>query len=149
MPFDLLYEDAPSGRLAPRPGSRGPRARSRRRGACAALSGAAAEDRAAAYYLSRGARIIARNFRAERLYGGGEIDLIVRIDDVLVFVEVKSRRTLEAALTATSPAQWRRLESAALRFMMLEQMGEADCRFDLVAFDRDGCREVLENAHGH
>ncbi len=39
------------------------------------------------YYRQRGAAILARNWRG----GGGELDLVAREDDTLVFIEVKTR----------------------------------------------------------
>jgi putative endonuclease len=50
------------------------------------------ETRAASFLEARGYRIVARNVRADRV----EIDLIVRRQDTLVFVEVKSRRANRA-----------------------------------------------------
>ncbi len=52
--------------------------------------GAGGEDRAASFLESRGFEIIERNYRFGR---AGEIDLIARRGDLLVFVEVKSRNT--------------------------------------------------------
>jgi putative endonuclease len=46
------------------------------------------EARALAFLLEKGYEVVAQNFRAAR----GEIDLIVRKEEVLVFVEVKQRR---------------------------------------------------------
>ncbi len=51
--------------------------------------GAEGEERAAEHLKLRGYRIIARNVRA----GGVEIDLIARRGSVVVFVEVKTRRS--------------------------------------------------------
>src|SRR6185437_3918670 len=70
-------------------------------------------ERAAARYLrSKGLRIITRGYRT-RL---GEIDLIARDGDTLVFVEVKSRRRGVPA-EAVTLAKQRRLTLAALQFL--------------------------------
>jgi putative endonuclease len=53
------------------------------------------EAQAARFLEARGYRIVARNVRADRV----EIDLIVRRGAMLVFVEVKSRRTVRTALS--------------------------------------------------
>lgn len=50
-------------------------------------AGAEAEEAACAFLEDRGLRIVERNFRAR----GGEIDLVAREGDVLVFVEVRFR----------------------------------------------------------
>jgi putative endonuclease len=86
-------------------------------------------EREAARYLRRqGFRILIRGYRTPR----GEIDLIARDGDTVVFVEVKARRRGEPAEAVTLEKQ-RRLTLAALefatRFGLLEQRG----RFDVVA----------------
>jgi putative endonuclease len=53
-----------------------------------AAAGARAEAMAAEFLVARGLTIVARNFRIRR----GEIDLIARDGDTLVFVEVRLRR---------------------------------------------------------
>lgn len=118
----------------------------RRVGRGAAHTGRAAEARVRRLYERLGARVLAERWRPGRDYGGGEVDLIVRLDGVVVFVEVKARRTRAEAADAISPAQWRRLEAAALRFMMTLETGEADMRFDVALCGRDGTVEVIENA---
>jgi len=116
------------------------------RGRSATFSGAAAETRTARRYEADGWRVMARNWRADRLHGGGEIDLIVARGDMLTFVEVKTRRSLGEAAVALRPAQRLRLEAAALRFSELHGEGLGEMRFDLALCDRDGRLEVLENA---
>lgn len=52
--------------------------------------GRAGEDRAAAHLTARGFQILARNWRAP----GGELDVVACAGAHLVFVEVKTRRTV-------------------------------------------------------
>jgi putative endonuclease len=86
-------------------------------------------ERAAARYVRRqGFRILLRGYRTAR----GEIDLIARDGDVLVFVEVKTRRQGEPAEAVTAEKQ-RRLTLAALRFLKEHGLLEQRCRFDVVA----------------
>jgi putative endonuclease len=86
-------------------------------------------ERAAARYLrGRGYRILVRNFRTAL----GEIDLIARDGNTLVFVEVKSRRRGEPAEAVTSDKQ-RRLTLAALQFLKRYGLLEQPSRFDVVA----------------
>jgi putative endonuclease len=59
-----------------------------RRGRSAYLSGLAAEDQAARAYLKRGAELLVRRHRN----AAGEIDLILRDNGILIFVEVKQRK---------------------------------------------------------
>ncbi len=53
--------------------------------------GRAGEDRAAAHLTGLGYRILDRNWRCDQ----GELDIVAKRDRTLVFVEVKTRRTLD------------------------------------------------------
>lgn len=86
-------------------------------------------ERAAARFLRRrGCRILLRGYRTPQ----GEIDLIARDGDTLVFVEVKSRRRGEPA-EAVTPEKQRRLTLAALHFLKANRLLDTPCRFDVVA----------------
>ncbi len=86
-------------------------------------------ERAAARYLRRhGMRILYRRYGT--LWG--EIDLIARDGEILVFTEVKTRRHGVPA-EAVTPEKERRLTMAALHFLRLHGLLEARCRFDIVA----------------
>jgi putative endonuclease len=91
--------------------------------------GAAAEALAASYLATRGLTIVQRNYRCR----GGEIDLIARDGEVLVFVEVRLRRNRAFGTAAESitAAKRRRLRLAARHY--LARLGrEPPCRFDAV-----------------
>ena len=94
--------------------------------------GAAGEQLARRHLEQRGYRFVATNWR--RPYG--EFDLIMRDGNVLVFVEVKTRRgerlvTAEESLTA---AQARRLLRGAQFFLAeREELASLFWRIDLVA----------------
>jgi putative endonuclease len=86
-------------------------------------------ERAAARYLRRrGLRIITRGYRTPR----GEIDLIAREGDTLVFAEVKTRRTGAPAEAVTTEKQ-RRLSLAALHFLKRFRLLDQRMRFDVVS----------------
>ena len=94
--------------------------------------GAAAEALAAGYLAARGLTIVQRNYRCR----GGEIDLIARDREVLVFVEVRLRRNRAFGTAAESitAAKRRRLRLAARHY--LARLGrEPPCRFDAVLLD--------------
>jgi len=111
-------------------------------------TGISAESRAAAWLIARGYRILARRFRTRF----GEIDIVARRRDTLVFVEVKARPTLDEAAYAVTPQQRRRIIAAAQMWLAGHPEHEAlACRFDAVlvapkslprhltaAFDLDG-----------
>jgi putative endonuclease len=86
-------------------------------------------ERAAARFLRRrGLRVLARGYRTRH----GEIDLIARDGDTLVFIEVKSRRRGVPAEAVTEEKQ-RRITLAALHFLRKHGLLEVRCRFDIVA----------------
>lgn len=130
---------------SPVPAPRRDAERRRSRGRCAGHAGRAAETMAAGRYAAQGWHEVARNWRADRLHGGGELDLVMSRDGVLVFIEVKARRSLDEAMESLRPAQMRRLAAAAERFVELLGDGPRDMRFDLVACDRWGRVEITEN----
>lgn len=90
--------------------------RARRRASTVAL-GSGGERAAADFLIARGYHILERNFRCR----GGEVDLIALDGGVLVFVEVKVRRTLSRgapieAVTAVKQARVRRAAQEYLTF---------------------------------
>ncbi len=111
------------------------------KGRSAYLHGLTAEDVAARLYEARGAAVLARRMRNE----AGEVDLIAREGEAVVFVEVKARRARDAAAESLSKAQMARLGAAA-EIWMAEHAPGADMRFDVVLTDRDGGAEIIENA---
>lgn len=72
-------------------------------------AGRNAENAAALWLQIKGYRVLERRARTPAC----EIDLVVRKGRMLVFVEVKSRRTIAAAREAVTPDLRRRLEQAA------------------------------------
>lgn len=94
--------------------------------------GAAGERLARRHLEQEGYIFTAANWR----YPGGELDLVMRDGEVLVFVEVKTRRgeRLGAAEESVSAAQTRRLLRAAQMFLA-ERADLADLfwRIDLVS----------------
>jgi putative endonuclease len=99
-------------------------------------TGAAAEAAAAAFLERAGLRVVERNVR----FSHGEIDLVCRDGDVLVFVEVKSRRAHwddGPAAAVSGLKQWR-LTRLARHYLKWRRLGEPRCRFDVVAVTTDG-----------
>ncbi|MBT4932016.1 MAG: YraN family protein [Rhodospirillaceae bacterium] len=76
-----------------------------------------------------GYRILQRGYQA----AGGEIDIIARRGNILAFIEVKARKSLDDALHALGPQQRRRIERTALAFLAQNhQLSTCDARFDLI-----------------
>lgn len=82
------------------------------------------------YLLARGASILARNYAAQ----GGEIDLIVLWEGVIVFVEVKYRSTPLHGTGAESVtlAKRRRIGRAALSYLHAHHLLDRSARFDVI-----------------
>jgi putative endonuclease len=101
-------------------------------GASRAARGAAAEALAADFLRARGCIIVERNYRC-RL---GEIDLIARFGDTLLFVEVRLRARADygGAAASISAAKRRRMQRAA-RHYLGSQAHAPNCRFDAILLD--------------
>lgn len=87
-------------------------------------------EQIAADYLTRhGYELVEANWRCPQ----GEVDLIARQADTLVFVEVRTRREgIEAAFESITPRKRQILERTA--FLYLEaQNSDADWRIDVIA----------------
>nr|WP_321981071.1 YraN family protein [uncultured Cohaesibacter sp.] len=79
----------------------------------------------------KGFEIIKRRYKAQ----GGEIDLICRKDDLIVFLEVKYRDCLDDALYAITPRNQGRIVAAASHYIAeSEEEPASSYRFDIMAF---------------
>jgi putative endonuclease len=95
-------------------------------------------ERAAKRHLkTKGLKFLTANFRSER----GEIDLVFRERDCLVFVEVKTRSSEDwgRPAAAVDKERRRRLTRAALDYLRLLKNPKVKTRFDIVeVLLRDG-----------
>jgi putative endonuclease len=100
------------------------------------------EDLACRELVRRGYAIVARRYRRR----GGELDIIARDGDTLVFVEVKTRRghRFGQAAEAVSFIKRRRLARLAMGYVMRQHLTNCPCRFDVVSIHFDGRRPVIE-----
>jgi putative endonuclease len=91
--------------------------------------GARAEALAAQFLASQGLAIVARNFRTRM----GEIDIVARDREMLVFVEVRKRRSAAygGAIASITAAKRMRLIAAAKGYLAMIGK-EPPCRFDAV-----------------
>jgi putative endonuclease len=97
--------------------------------------GAWGEDLALRYLIKRGYKLLERNYRTRR----GEIDLIVRKDDTLVFVEVKLRRGSGYGdpLEAVTPHKQNTLRSVAEHYLYTRKAQFDTLRFDVIGILAD------------
>lgn len=114
-------------------------------GAVSYYAGLAAEDQVAAHYRRAGARIDGHRWRGRY---GGEIDLIGRDGDTVIFIEVKRARCHAWAAERLSERQMRRICISVEEWLA----GHPECanlnvRFDLALVDAQGEIAILENAY--
>jgi putative endonuclease len=105
-------------------------------------------ERLAVEYLKlKGYRIVETNYRSSQ----GEIDIIARDKDTLVFVEVKARhsRRFGSAKGAVTPAKQRKISMAALTYLKKHRAMQSRARFDVVTIQTVNGKasiEVIANA---
>jgi putative endonuclease len=129
MPFDFVQDSVSHRKSA--------------RGLTSYQAGKAAEAAVARYYEDRGTSICARRWRGQV----GEIDLIGRRGDEVIFVEVKQSRSHDQAAGHISQAQIGRIFATVEEYVAGEPKGLlTDVRIDLALVDGQGRIKVLENA---
>jgi len=88
------------------------------------------EDLAASYLQKQGYKIIQRNYKTMI----GEIDIIARDGDDLVFIEVKTRESLEYGHPFESVNKNKRRKIANVAMLYLKRLKDIPpCRFDVVS----------------
>lgn len=113
------------------------------RGRTAYHSGLAAEDQVSQFYDRSGRPIIARRWRGST----GEIDLIAREGDTVVFIEVKKSSSHALAAERLTWSQQQRIMATASEFVGGEPLGQnTEIRFDVALVDGMGRIEIIENA---
>lgn len=104
--------------------------------------GSFGERKAARVYEDAGYRVVARNWRC----GEGELDLVLRRGDVLVFAEVKTRSSDSFGMPseAVTPAKQARIRRLARRFCAETGERARRWRFDVVSVLR-GRVEIIDD----
>lgn len=108
--------------------------------------GRSGEAVAEAYLRARRFRIVARNYRCR----AGEIDLVARDGEAVVFVEVRSRRGANAGtgLESVTGAKQARVALVAQHYLSRHGLGEAPSRFDVVGIDFATDPPVVDHVRG-
>jgi len=85
------------------------------------IIGSQAEDRACQYLQDQGLKLIARNYRTRR----GEIDLVMKSNNVIVFVEVRYRSSNQYGSPGDSitPAKRKKIIAAAQEYLVSHGYG--------------------------
>jgi putative endonuclease len=106
------------------------------------------ETAAEGYLAAKGYAILARNYRA----WGGEIDIIAKDGDYIVFIEVKYRRQTAYGrpVAAITQKKRRAMVAAAYGYLADNGRGDENCRFDIIeVFGREQLDiNHIENAFG-
>ncbi|UCE51582.1 MAG: YraN family protein [Desulfobacterales bacterium] len=111
------------------------------------IFGEKGESIAVRYLKKKGYKILEKNYRTKL----GEIDIIAKDKDTIVFVEVKSRRSWQFGNPkgAVTPAKQRKISKVALYYLKTNDRSNAKARFDVVTITatRDKSKiEIIKNA---
>ena len=89
------------------------------------------EDLALAFLEQKGFKPVARNYR----FRGGELDLVMRDGDILVFIEVRTKHAVNRGtpLETVDFKKRRQIERTARYFLAREKISDdVFCRFDVI-----------------
>lgn len=106
------------------------------------LTGSEGEAVAARYLKKKGYTIVGQNFACRF----GEIDVIARNREYVVFVEVKTRKSEEfaAAREFVTPAKQARVQKAAMLWLQQNET-ELQPRFDVIEVVGQGLRQKINH----
>ncbi len=106
-------------------------------------AGRRGEALAAIAYRLRGYTILETRFKTKV----GEIDLIARKKNVIVFIEVKHRATIDAGVYSVTNAQSRRIDGAANLFMAkMRALDHCERRNDIVITGATRWPHIIKDA---
>lgn len=101
------------------------------------------EKKAKSFLKEKGYKIIAENFRVKQ----GEIDLIVKKKNVLVFVEVKTRKTnfFGPPQAAVNFQKQRKIKTIAKLFLLKNEFKNYKKRFDVISIVYENQKTNIEH----
>lgn len=110
------------------------------------ITGAIGEKLAVSYLIKNNYKIIDRNFKCKL----GEIDIIATIDDVVVFVEVKTRKSLIYGYPyeAVTLSKQQKIIKTAHSYIKLKKIMDKQYRFDIIEVYLNGSIRInhIKNA---
>ena len=88
------------------------------------------EQMAVDYLKKKDYKILECNFKCK----SGEIDIIAKYKDVLVFVEVKTRTTIKYGMPkeAVNYRKQQKIRNVALVYLKFKRLMNSSCRFDVI-----------------
>jgi putative endonuclease len=110
------------------------------------LVGIQGENRAVAELERLGYAVLARRYRTRH----GEIDIVARDGETIVFVEVKAKESAEfgTGAAAVTARKQRRVISMAVDYLARNRLTSCPCRFDVVAIDGVGEDATITHYQG-
>jgi putative endonuclease len=110
--------------------------------------GKSGEKMASRFLRKKGYRILELNYRTRR----GEIDIIARNGQTLVFIEVKTRKSafLDSPQAAVTVKKQRQISMVAQEYLDSNNLFDSEARFDVIAISLKAGEETqiehIENA---
>ena len=100
------------------------------------------EDIACKFLKKNGYQIMERNYRNK----AGEIDIIARDKDDIVFVEIKTKLSKDFAQPELSvnPSKQRKIVKTALTYLMVKGIKKTGCRFDVIGITGEKEQRKIE-----
>jgi putative endonuclease len=104
------------------------------------------EDHASAYLIKKGYRILERNI----YIGGGEIDIVARKEDLIIFIEVKTRKEASyiESLDVLDERKSQQLADCCEEYMTKKNLLSFDYRIDLIYVIISGIGSRIEQFKG-
>jgi putative endonuclease len=93
------------------------------------------EDRAAARFRALGFAVVERNWRSPERELPGELDVIARRGELVVFCEVKARRGRGMAVMAVDEVKQGRVRALAEAWLRVHEVADVDVRFDVITVE--------------
>ena len=108
-------------------------------------TGRLGEDLAARYLLDQGYIVVERNYRKRF----GEVDIIAREKQTLVFIEVKTRQSQQygSPFEAVDSRKQRQLTKIALDYLLTHRHDGGEARFDVIAVVLDKQQTLVTIDH--
>ena len=94
------------------------------------------------YLKRKGYKVLERNYTCPV----GEIDIVARDKKTIVFVEVKTRRSMSygSARLAITPHKQRKISMTALYYLKCNRQVDQDARFDVVTVQSTGGTQEID-----
>ncbi len=105
--------------------------------------GRSGEKLAAAFLKKKGYQIHTVNYRTR----SGEIDIIAEHKKIIIFIEVKSRKTdsFGPPVLAITPFKQRQISKTALEYISSNKLFDTDARFDVISIYYQNKKPVIDH----